>query len=56
MNKEERVGVEREAYFLKVVKGGFLCQFALDSLKMPERFQLESARMKVKKKSYIYSI
>lgn len=48
--------MERKAYFLKVAKGEFLCQFALDSLKMRERFQIESAGMKVKDKRYIYSV
>lgn len=54
--EEERAGVGREAYFLRILKGGFLCQVALDSLKMPESFQLESAGNKVKEKTYIYSV
>lgn len=52
--EEERAGVGREAYFLRILKGGFLCQVALDSLKMPESFQLESAGNK--EKTYIYSV
>lgn len=45
--------MRREAYFLKVLKGEFLCQVALGYSKMPARFRLESAGMKVKEKTYL---
>lgn len=47
--------MKREAYFLKVLKGGLLCQFVLDPLKMMEKFLLESTEFKVKGKICLYS-